>query len=413
MSRDQFVADARAAMFDPGFDFNLAPLAARGRELGALTPAEQTGMEQLCLLPGWLRTELGLDGQMPLASAYDDVLAIAGSPKVVPKPVPVAGWLPDHFDITTGNSPDVRMISGGQAQVFAANFVGAVVQPDGVVGPISAVDNLWGWQLASDRPPVPLPGRTMLAVVEGSTIFIHWLLDTLPRFKVLEMMGQDVHDFDHLLVVTAHAKFQKRSLRIAGLPREKIATRQQHGLRFAVDEYVHVTKPRNHCFADRWVYEYVTDLFGSPRAAAPHRRLYISRGGAARRKVVNEDELLPVLAKHDVEVIRGEDLGLRGTARLFQEASHVVAPHGAGLANLCFMRSGGKVFEFFGPHLSMDYWRMSAELGLEYTVMQVQGPGGQVLDRETVAQMGFFDRNFCDLVVDVAQFEAALDDFFG
>jgi capsular polysaccharide biosynthesis protein len=75
------------------------------------------------------------------------------------------------------------------------------------------------------------------------------------------------------------------------------------------------------------------------------RRLYIARTGAKRRRLVNEAEVMALLRPLGYEVCDPASLSLREQAELFSSATHVVAPHGAGLANILFCRPGTVLLE--------------------------------------------------------------------
>lgn len=74
-------------------------------------------------------------------------------------------------------------------------------------------------------------------------------------------------------------------------------------------------------------------------------RLYISRRQAPKRRIVNEDEILPILSKFGFETVRTEDLSFDQQVRICSRARYVVSNHGAGLTNTLFMRDGGSVLE--------------------------------------------------------------------
>ena len=71
-------------------------------------------------------------------------------------------------------------------------------------------------------------------------------------------------------------------------------------------------------------------------AASRTRRLYISRRKASHRRVRNEEALMRALRSLGFRRYDLEDLPPKKQILLFQEADLVVAPHGAGLANLLF-----------------------------------------------------------------------------
>lgn len=80
-------------------------------------------------------------------------------------------------------------------------------------------------------------------------------------------------------------------------------------------------------------------------------RLYISRRDADRRPLVNEAELEEALVRHGFQPVCFSGISAAGQIALVQNASVVVAPHGAGLVHLLGDRSGLSVYEMM-PVLS-------------------------------------------------------------
>ncbi|MBI4553232.1 MAG: glycosyltransferase family 61 protein, partial [Candidatus Latescibacteria bacterium] len=76
-------------------------------------------------------------------------------------------------------------------------------------------------------------------------------------------------------------------------------------------------------------------------------------------------------------VLRG--LSVKEQAALFASATVVIAPHGAGLANLVFCSPGTKVIELFSPSWPQPtYWELSHCLGLDYYYLIGRSDGAPV-----------------------------------
>ena len=76
-----------------------------------------------------------------------------------------------------------------------------------------------------------------------------------------------------------------------------------------------------------------------------NKRIYISRAKAAYRKVLNEDELLPILLQYGFEIVHAETLSMFDQIRLFKDASVILGLHGAGLSNMLFAKSTSLILE--------------------------------------------------------------------
>ena len=84
-------------------------------------------------------------------------------------------------------------------------------------------------------------------------------------------------------------------------------------------------------------------------------RIYISRRRVKRRHLQNEQELLPILDRYGYGIVELEDWSLEKQIQLFGGVTHMVAPHGAGLANTLWMPVGTRVLEIRPSYESGDF----------------------------------------------------------
>lgn len=96
------------------------------------------------------------------------------------------------------------------------------------------------------------------------------------------------------------------------------------------------------------------------------QRIYITRSRAKTRRVLNEKALVSTLESLGFNIYELEHLAPEEQVCLFRDAECVVAPHGAGLANLLFS-SSTEVLELFGSrHVVPHYYLLSKSLGHSY-----------------------------------------------
>ena len=97
----------------------------------------------------------------------------------------------------------------------------------------------------------------------------------------------------------------------------------------------------------------------------PWRKIYISR--KMGRKMLNEADLIIGLEKRGFEIVHLEEMPLSGQIQLFQEASIIVGPHGAGHANIIWSSPGTQLLEVFHPSwMHPCYALLSQMLGIRY-----------------------------------------------
>jgi capsular polysaccharide biosynthesis protein len=120
----------------------------------------------------------------------------------------------------------------------------------------------------------------------------------------------------------------------------------------------------------------------APTQSSPER-IYISREGAQSRRLVNEPRLLEVLARYGFTPVRLETMSFTEQVRLFQSAKCIVAPHGAGLANLVFCEPDASVVEILpSEHTNLCYWLLSQQVSLKYYYVLGSLTGPPVYDIE-------------------------------
>ena len=73
-----------------------------------------------------------------------------------------------------------------------------------------------------------------------------------------------------------------------------------------------------------------------PFSHEPKERIHISRSGAGRRRVLNENEVVRVLEGYGFKTYALEKMSFKEQVELFHRAEYVVAPNGAGLGNILF-----------------------------------------------------------------------------
>ena len=81
------------------------------------------------------------------------------------------------------------------------------------------------------------------------------------------------------------------------------------------------------------------------RPSLPYDKIYVSRGKARRRKLMNEDGVISLLRDYGFETIYLEDLKFEDQVLVSMNAKYLVSNHGAGLTNMLFMNAGSSVLE--------------------------------------------------------------------
>jgi hypothetical protein len=234
-----------------------------------------------------------------------------------------------------------------------------------------------------------LPGTHIVFINGNLQNYYHWLAESL---LALDVMRQYAPAGAKLLIPGTIAGFRERPinrfdhlavLRAAGLDGFALAEAPQ-GLPLArleeaiwLDDYIIERIPGVHLrdFRDR--------LLAGHDPSRPRRRICIRR--RHNRAVANRAPVEAFLSKQDFTFHELENMPPAEQRMLFQDAEFVVAPHGAGLANLLYCRPGTRVLEIspdaeFRPF----FWLMSEKLGFSHGVLPCPTDDGSFIGKMIV-----------------------------
>jgi len=197
--------------------------------------------------------------------------------------------------------------------------------------------------------------------------YYHWMLDCLPRWKLMAEAG--FKDYDHVLLNTDTLRkpFCRDILDRLGVPvgeRLHCSTLFLHEF----DELVVPSMPFPKWEVAAWACEWVSSLFNERNAHSPER-IYISRRSTKKRRLVNEAELEAQLSARGFKIIQPEQLSVAEQSSMFRRARCVVAPHGAGLTNLIFCPEGTHLIEIKAPQYYKPpcFQNLAAARGFAYS----------------------------------------------
>jgi Glycosyltransferase 61 len=254
---------------------------------------------------------------------------------------------------------------------------GVVWLPDGMLlqESVGSLSRLLSWGNALDEvlQPVQRLNTEREVVVHPTTPFYHWLLENLPNtLKLLKARPNAVVLFDShrrpymedaLALVLGTAPNRRmyvhgavRVPRVLLLPQDEVSCFVRPGDLSLLRESFH-------------------DVINRPIDADLPTRFYVSRRRTSKRPIQNEAAIEDALRARGLSIVYAEDLAFAQQIQLFAQAQLIVAPHGAGLANLTWCRPGTRVLELFAPDVFNDcYARLSEMLQLNYHYLDSEMP---------------------------------------
>ncbi len=224
-----------------------------------------------------------------------------------------------------------------------------------------------------------IPQETVSLIADGHKNYYHWILDVLPRLAALD---PDRLSKRHYLICQDHP-FHRQTLDLLQVPPS--ARTAATGLQFyTAPELLIPLRPLGVSQENvRFVRNLLMERTGLANSPIAGERIYISRHHATSRRVVNEDELEPLLKKHHFRTCYLEQLSLKEQMLLFHGAETILAPHGAAWTNLVFARPGTRALEIVpegldrtdtGPYHLYEQLAAVADARYERLIAQATSP---------------------------------------
>jgi hypothetical protein len=197
--------------------------------------------------------------------------------------------------------------------------------------------------------------------------YFHWLTDALTRLYVVR---ERLDHLDLLLPWEFETRdFVRTSLEVFGVKKYDFIKRDEVALCSSLLLPTH-TAPSGH-FRDEVLSGVRTTLLaalGDSTYRGDGERIYISRRAANRRRVVNEEEIIPLLTKFGFQTVCMEELPFQDQVKVMSRARYVVSNHGAGLTNMLFMQDGARVLELrhVSDYVNNCYFVLASALKFDY-----------------------------------------------
>ena len=211
----------------------------------------------------------------------------------------------------------------------------------------------------------------VLACVTGSN-YGHCLHQMLPRLHLANLAGWKPADFEMVIINDTPNNFGEEMLVAAGFTQDQLVKSNSllhvEGSPLVVPSIPSAGNPA------QWISLFLRETFANTEIK-PSRRIYTSRANARWRKIVNEEELYPILFKYGFEIVCPEQLSFLDSVFIFQAAEVVCGLHGANLANISFCMPGSLVVEIYHPqHPEIYYWTTATGARLRYAFLLGEGP---------------------------------------
>lgn len=193
--------------------------------------------------------------------------------------------------------------------------------------------------------PAYLPGVTLSFLTQSADGgFYHFLLESLVKTGVFaEMMNKA----DHYLFNGPQTTWKQKWIERTNIDSSKIiwVTNDSH---YLCDQLLFTNKLIGDQQANVWSVKTLRSLMrvGDNVPAEREKKVFwISRRDANSRAITWEEDLL--VSYPDIQKLELSELTAEQTIQTFKEATHIIAPHGAGLSNIYLCSEATKILELF------------------------------------------------------------------
>jgi capsular polysaccharide biosynthesis protein len=198
-------------------------------------------------------------------------------------------------------------------------------------------------------PSLFFDGKLAVVSSPGQENWYHWLLQVLPRLKILIDSGIS---YDKIYINNLKYKWQRESLSIVmeklGIPQDRLLLIEgDHAIiaKTLIVPSVPFIPSKERRFLPSWLKEFIRSTFLIHKECLGAKRIYISRSKASIRRITNETELVQFLKGKGFVVLHLEDLSIYEQAQYFYNAEIIIGPHGSGFTNLIFTQPNTSIIE--------------------------------------------------------------------
>jgi len=191
--------------------------------------------------------------------------------------------------------------------------------------------------------------------------YAHWVLRNLPKLSLLE--NSDVPPEARLLVREDLRRWQLDYLELIGIPESRLRKVRDGDVVACRRLYVPTQLNQHPRLGEglAWLRAKLAPLLAPPGQASD--LVYASRREHPRRRLLNEPEVEAALAPLGFRTIVPGEMRVQDQIVAFSRARVVVAPHGAGLANMAFAPPGAALVEIASSAIAhMSEFRFMCEV---------------------------------------------------
>jgi len=218
-----------------------------------------------------------------------------------------------------------------------------------------------------------ISGPVLSLVPYQNQYYYHWLLEQLPKLRLLEQYTDETRKTPNLLIPKNPPAFVTESLEMLGYSRKQLI--EWKGNVVLTDSLLvtdhrsysphreYYTPSQTDC---EWIRDRLVNQIEQQNDPSKSRRTYISRQEAVRgRSVINFNELNSWLKKHNFSIDVFEQYPFHRQVQMARESKIIMSPVGAGMSNILFADSP-LIIELTLDGWTLPFYFLAEILGQEF-----------------------------------------------
>lgn len=213
---------------------------------------------------------------------------------------------------------------------------------------------------------------SLLTGQEANNSYVHWFIDSLPRFFIFKKIYKFRND-DYFLVHNLKYNFQYESLKMLGIKNILNAYNLKHiyAKKIITINFKNLFHHNFLKFKDtpKWILNEMRECYLKKiKIKQSKLKIFIDRKNLSSnyRDVHNKNEVLELLKSYNFKIIDPSTLNFKKEIETFNSSKVIVGIHGAGFTNLIFCKKKTKIIEFKNPSTMNAYLNISKALRLEH-----------------------------------------------
>lgn len=195
--------------------------------------------------------------------------------------------------------------------------------------------------------------------------FFHWFADIYQKLEALSLSENIFKDYILIIPSTSNLSYVKETLKLYDIQYYILEKKET----IFVNKLIHIPsisptgnyRPELMVNMRKRFQNYYNISF-------KNKKVFITRTKALKRKILNENELVPFFEHNNIQIIAMEDLNFKEQYTIVAEADLLISLHGAGLTHMLWMNENSKILEIRSQNDSKNncYFSLASDLNLKY-----------------------------------------------